>query len=66
MPIRSFPGVIGPDNAALIEIMKIVAEQKIRITPEVMVGGGAAGGGTTDALMGTILKDMIKSNPTAK
>jgi regulator of protease activity HflC (stomatin/prohibitin superfamily) len=50
--------VIGPDNAALIEIMKVVAESNIRITPEVMVGG-SSGKGMTDALMGTVLRGML-------
>ncbi len=50
--------VIGPDNAALIEIMKIVSESNIRITPEVMVGG-SSGNGMTDALMGTLLRGML-------
>ena len=49
--------VIGANNAALLEIMKIVALENIKITPDVMVGG--QGGGMTDALMGTVLKDMI-------
>lgn len=54
--------VIGPDNAALIEIMKLVASDAIRITPEVMVGGGSD---MTDALMGTILKGMLKKEVQA-
>ena len=49
--------VIGANNAALIEIMKLVEAGKIRITPEVMVGG--AGAGMTDALMGTVLRGML-------
>jgi len=49
--------VIGPHNAALIEIMKLVETGEIRITPEVMVGG--AGAGMTDALMGTVLRGML-------
>ncbi len=49
--------VIGPNNAALIEIMKLVESGGIRITPEVMVGG--AGAGMTDALMGTVLRGML-------
>ncbi|MCK4276266.1 MAG: hypothetical protein KAX78_07120, partial [Phycisphaerae bacterium] len=52
--------VIGPNNAALLEIMKLVAAKNIRITPEVMVGG-AESTGMTNALMGTILKDMLKT-----
>ena len=50
--------VIGSNNAALLEIMKLVADSRIRITPEVMVGSGGAG--MTDALMGTILKGMLE------
>ena len=57
--------VIGSDNAALIEIMKLVAAEQIRITPEVMVGGSESGG-MTNALMGTILKDMLKTKAPAK
>jgi len=49
--------VIGRDNAALIEIMKLVEAGKIKITPDVMVGG--AGAGMTDALMGTVLRGML-------
>lgn len=52
--------VIGSDNAALLEIMKLVATEEIEITPDVMVGG--AGAGVSDALMGTILKGMIKDS----
>ncbi|MBN2210778.1 MAG: hypothetical protein JW709_05215 [Sedimentisphaerales bacterium] len=58
--------VLGNDNAALLEVMKLVAESNIRITPEVMVGS-SNNSGTTDALMGTILKDMLskeKETPT--
>jgi len=56
--------VIGPDNAALIEIMKLVESGRIRITPEVMVGG--AGAGMSDALMGTVLKNMLDKNAASK
>ena len=54
---RMVSEVVGPGNAALLEIMKLVATDKIQITPDVMVSGGA--GGTTDALMGTMLKGML-------
>jgi regulator of protease activity HflC (stomatin/prohibitin superfamily) len=50
--------VIGEQNAALIEIMKIVSKSGIKITPDVMVGG-SGGNGMTDALMGTILKGKL-------
>jgi uncharacterized membrane protein YqiK len=56
--------VIGADNVALLEIMKLVATEGITITPDVMVGG--PGGGITDALMGTILKDMLNKQPASE
>ena len=51
--------VIGPNNAALLEIMKLVADNGIGITPQVMVSSESSG--MTNALMGTILKDMLKT-----
>ncbi len=51
---------IGQENAALIEVMKLVAENNIQITPEVMVGGSGKDG-MTDALMGTILREKISA-----
>ena len=56
--------VIGPDNAALIEIMKLVEAGGVRITPEVMVGG--AGAGMTDALMGTVLRGMLDKEAASR
>ena len=52
--------VIGANNAALLELMKLVATENIDITPNVMVTG-SSGSGMTDALMGTILKGMVNS-----
>jgi len=57
--------VIGPDNAALIEIMKLVSSDKIKITPDVMVGGSSLNG-SHDALMGTILRGMLNQEKTTK
>ncbi len=50
--------VIGSDNAALIEIMKLAASGNIKITPDVMVGGSSQSG-MSDALMGTILSGKL-------
>jgi regulator of protease activity HflC (stomatin/prohibitin superfamily) len=58
-------GVIGADNAALIEIMKLVAAENIQITPDVMVGG-ANQTGMSDALMGTILSGKLGTDLPAK
>jgi uncharacterized membrane protein YqiK len=49
---------IGKSNAALIEVLKLVGERNIQITPRVMVTG-QDGSGTGTALMGTMLDRMI-------
>jgi uncharacterized membrane protein YqiK len=55
---------IGPGNAALVELLKIVGERGINITPRVMVAG-QNGAGTnaqsaeTTALIGTMLDSML-------
>ncbi len=56
--------VVGPQNAALLEIMKLVATENIQITPDVMVSGGTSG--TTEALMGTMLKGMLDKQAEVK
>ncbi|GAF76367.1 unnamed protein product, partial [marine sediment metagenome] len=61
---RKIAEMIGRNNAALIEIMKLVSEKGIAITPEVMVGG--SGAGMTDALMGTILRGMLDKETVAE
>jgi len=57
---------IGKSNAALIEVLKIVGERQITITPRVMIAGGASAGGSTagigSALMGTMLDNMVKDD----
>ncbi len=59
---------IGKSNAALIEVLKIVGEQKIVITPRIMMNSGGfrspQGTGTTSdsemtALIGTMLDSMM-------
>ncbi|MEM1071721.1 MAG: SPFH domain-containing protein [Planctomycetota bacterium] len=64
---------IGAGNAALIEVLKIVGEQAIEITPRVMVTGGgngngdSAGNAETTALIGTMLDTMIsRDTPPAR
>ncbi len=55
---------IGRGNAALMELMKIVGERNIQITPRVMVNGSAGNGAEpgpaeTTALIGTMLDSMM-------
>ncbi|HJO16479.1 MAG TPA: hypothetical protein QF800_06280, partial [Phycisphaerales bacterium] len=62
---RKLAEEIGMQNAALLELLKIIGEREIEITPRVMVVGGSDGGsheGT--ALIGTMLDTMIHREPT--
>ncbi len=71
---KSIAAQIGSANAALIEVLKIVGERNINITPRVMVNNRAGAGATTStsqsaettALIGTMLDQMIaKDEPRA-
>ncbi len=56
---------IGKQQVAVLEALELVSSGRIRITPDVMVSGGGddAGGGTMNALMGTMLGDMVTRSP---
>ncbi|MEQ8848350.1 SPFH domain-containing protein [Botrimarina sp.] len=56
---------IGAGNAALIEVLKIVGENGIEITPRVMVSGPAesTADNQTTALIGTMLDTMVREGP---
>lgn len=52
---------IGKANAAMIEVLRVIGENRIQITPRVMVNNGDSGGtsGETVALIGTMLDQMV-------
>lgn len=54
---------IGKDGVTLLEALKLVADGKVTITPQVMVNG--AGAHTGDALEGTILSRILNEARTA-
>lgn len=53
---------IGKANAAMIEVLRVIGENRIEITPRVMVNNGSGDGasGETVALIGTMLDQMVK------
>ncbi len=58
---------IGKGNAALIELLKIVGERGIQITPRVMVtGGSGAADAESTALIGTMLDTMMSREEPAR
>lgn len=58
---------IGRGNAAMIELLKIVGEKGVQITPRVMVVGDGAGSNNaeTTALIGTMLDQMVQRDDGA-
>ena len=54
---------IGKEQVAVLEALELVSSGRIRITPDVMVSGDGAAGGTMNALMGTMLGDLV-TRPT--
>ena len=55
---------IGKQNAALLELLQIIGEGNIEITPRVMVVGDTQGStGETTALIGTMLDSMVHRSP---
>ena len=56
---------IGKNNAALMEVLKIVGERNIQIAPRVLVTGQGAGGGAS-ALVGTLLDRITTEDEQSK
>lgn len=54
---------LGRESVAQLELLKLVAEGRIQITPQVMVGGQ---GSTLDALAGTMLRSSLILPPAKK
>ncbi|MDX2109834.1 MAG: SPFH domain-containing protein [Verrucomicrobiota bacterium] len=54
-------GALGREQVAQLEMLRLVSEGKIQITPQVMVSGDSTGSGSLNALMGTMLR---QSAPT--
>lgn len=63
---REIATQIGKSNAALIEVLKIVGERNIQITPRVMIGGSAAANSGNSALVGTMLDAMLSKEEDSK
>ncbi|MEO8100133.1 MAG: SPFH domain-containing protein [Acidobacteriota bacterium] len=54
-------------NYALLQIFTALADKNVRLTPDVWVqGGGAGGNGTSDGLLAVVLRDLLDKNRPAK
>jgi regulator of protease activity HflC (stomatin/prohibitin superfamily) len=65
---RQIAEQIGKNNAAMVELLKVVGERNIQITPRILVLGdqGTGLGGTGTALMGTMLDQMVSKQEEEK
>ncbi|MBI2511585.1 MAG: hypothetical protein HYV96_06365 [Opitutae bacterium] len=57
---RMLVETLGQNQVAQLELLKLVVEGKVQITPQVMVSGQGSGNGTLDALTGTILRQSLQ------
>jgi regulator of protease activity HflC (stomatin/prohibitin superfamily) len=63
---RMLVETLGQNQVAQLELLKLVVDGKVQITPQVMVSGQGSGSGTLDALTGTILRQAVApANETA-
>lgn len=49
-------------NYALLQIFTALADKGIRLTPDVLVQGGAGGGSSSDGLLAVVLRDLLEKN----
>ena len=63
---RKLAEEIGEQNAALLELLKVIGEKEIEITPRVMVTGDNRTHGEGTALIGTMLDTMLHRAPPQK
>lgn len=57
---------IGREGLTLLESLRLVREGNIRITPDVLVQGGAGDSGVNEALAATILRQQLSRTPATK
>ncbi|MFN7923952.1 MAG: SPFH domain-containing protein [Bryobacteraceae bacterium] len=54
-------------NYAMLQIFSVLAEKGIRLTPDVLVSGGAQGGSASEAMLAMLLRQTVESaRPPAK
>lgn len=54
---------IGADGYTMIQIMRIIGEQNVRVVPDVTVSGNNGSASVSDALLGMLLRSQM-GNPT--
>jgi uncharacterized membrane protein YqiK len=56
---------LGPQGVALVEVLKVIGEKNVRITPDVMAtgGGGEGAGGIGTLLLLNLFKDRLSLSP---
>lgn len=59
---------LGDQGYTAVQLMQIIGDQGIRVTPEILVNGGANGQGGTlsDALLGLIMREQLNRDAAAR
>ncbi|MDX2141636.1 MAG: SPFH domain-containing protein [Chloroflexota bacterium] len=64
---RAGADAMGGQGFTAVQLMQIIGERGVRIIPDVMVGGGQAGGGSmVEGLLGILLTQQMKDLPALK
>lgn len=65
--IKLKTAAVGQTNYAIIEVGRALAENKIKLVPEIVAGGNGQGGGTlVDVLVANMIRDKLHTEEAAK
>jgi uncharacterized membrane protein YqiK len=54
---------LGPQGYTALQLMQIIGDQKVRIIPDITVGGQSAGGSSmAEAMLGLLLRGQVNGN----
>jgi uncharacterized membrane protein YqiK len=58
---------LGPQGVALVEVLKVIGERNVRITPDILAtGGGDSGGGIGTLLLLSLFRDRFNLDGESK
>ena len=55
---------MGENNFAKLKVTESIGINKIKVIPDVLIGGGANGGGALEGMLGMQLMNMMSQNPS--
>jgi uncharacterized membrane protein YqiK len=57
---------MGENNFAKLKVTESIGINKIKVIPDVLIGGGANGGGALEGMLGMQLMNMMSQNPSTQ